>query len=842
MYERHASFAGGLLARKTSQGGSYVRPGNFVFGMGQHREPRTKAFKEIPDMRKLPAMRYSNSGGTAPAMNGGNSTLGGLSFALAGGTHNDPAAGSSGLSVQASTPSRVLAPKDQADSELAKVAATSRATGGPVAGERTEQRHIARKAALSGYARTANVSAGNAPVGDAFYGRKAKGYQERERTQMPLPAPTDAAEPEMARSHALPDGVSSGFLAQRSISFAYGHPVDQESRPRLPLTARSGTSGIIARQLQNNGSGGMAGRPLESYRLPSSRPASMGLMPGIAPSGGTPTGQITVHHGDGRVRHDEYVPHRLPVSSPMIATQRDTSSTQSSLRLAPMHLTGTSRLSGPTLQPLNSHLPRSPGKQPVGGGLPITRSVALQRLSKPGAPDTPSNLPDAAGVHMPLPQAHQHDDVPILRKTITQSAGSIMMSRDAAATGETGIVPHMDPLADPLATHPEPDPASHIPLQRAARIPQAQPLVQRLSGSESPWGRWEPSSPEAARHRNMPSSTRELFRPAPLHLTEAIRPSRMVSQSPPEPITSGIYASLYQANRHDLRQHGNRPLLRKTIAPSTGNIGINDFSATQDVADAMPRLDHSIARADQFSYFAELPPAPHGLGYSDANLRHKPAAAGNAQASGVLSAATAAFSATPSATPAIRRLAAGITGTRPVAQRHLQGNSHSIASIPERSPDARRKWATTRSTSHEGTGSSHAGVTLAADIEIAENHHGDGHYQEMRGAHSGWTPGTAGRPLVMTRRTSGQLMRATDDKASAPAYSLSSTTPEDRYGVVPAPHEGLREAHGASDRETPGIAAPSREPDPEEMAEQAWRIMVERLVIEQERRGLAKWP
>lgn len=820
-------------------------------------------------MQRLPAMRYSISGGTAPAMNGGNSIPGTLSFAPAGGTHNDPVTGSTGLSVQAkSTPPRVLSPEDQTGSGLAQVAATPKTTAGSLTFERTGQGHIARKAALSGYPQTANASANNAHVGDAFSGSNAKRYQGREGTESigtPLPVSMDAAAHGPARSHTLPDGISSRLLVQRSISFAYRYPVELESRPRLPLTARSGASGVIARQSQNNGSGGMAGRlhetshPLESFQVPPGQPASpeiirkrggsraisetepvsKGVMPDIAPSDGTPSGQIIVHHGDGRVRHDERALHRLPVSSPMITTRRNTSSTQSSLRLAPMHLTGASRLPELPLQPLNGRSHRSPEKQPVGDGLPGTGDIALQRLSKPGAPKTPSNLPDAAGIHMPPPQAHQYGSAPILRETITQSAGSIMTSRDAATIGGTGIVPHMDRLA----AHPKPDPASHILLQRAARISQAQPLVQRLPGNESPWGHWEPSNPGTARHRDMPSSVRELSRPAPLHLTKAIRLSRMVSQSPPELITREIHASLYQANRHDLRQPGNRPLLRKTVAPSTGNTEMNDFSATPDVADAMPRLDHSIARADRFSYFAELPPAPHGLRYSDADLRHKPAMAGNAQVSGVLSAATAAFSATPSATPAIRRLAAGISGMRPVAQRRLQSNSHPIASIPETSPGARRKWATTWPTGHEGTGSSHAGTALAADIEVAENLHGVGPSQEIPNVHSGWTPDAAGRPLVMTRRTSGQLMRTTGEMASAPAYSLSSATPEDRYGVVPAPHEGLREAHSTSDSKTPGIGAPSRgEPDPEEIAEQAWRIMVERLVIEQERRGLAKWP
>ncbi|MGH8683835.1 MAG: hypothetical protein ACREUM_00635, partial [Nitrosospira sp.] len=332
MYERHASFVDGPLARQINQARPYADTGKFVFGVDQDRGPRYIPAKGGPGMQGLPAMRYSVPGGS--------------SLMPTDGKPDDPLTGSAGLSTPPrSMLSRALAPEDRTGSGLAQVAAASKAEDGPVTIERTGQRHIAHKVALPGYSQTANRSANNTQVGDAFSESKAKGYQERERTQIPLPASMDAAEPGVARSNSLSDGVSSRMLVQRSIPFAFAHrhPVDLEPRPRLPLTSGSGVSGVIARQLQNNGSGGMAGQPLESYRLPSSRPASMGFIPGIAPSGGTPSGQITAHHGDGRIGRDERVLHRLPGISPMIATHRDALSTQSSLRWAPMHLPGISR-------------------------------------------------------------------------------------------------------------------------------------------------------------------------------------------------------------------------------------------------------------------------------------------------------------------------------------------------------------------------------------------------------------------------------------------------------------------------------------------------------------------
>ncbi|MGH8683742.1 MAG: hypothetical protein ACREUM_00165, partial [Nitrosospira sp.] len=181
-------------------------------------------------------------------------------------------------------------------------------------------------------------------------------------------------------------------------------------------------------------------------------------------------------------------------------------------------------------------------------------------------------------------------------------------------------------------------------------------------------------------------------------------------------------------------------------------------------------------------------------------------------------------------------------GTRPMMRRRLQNNLHSIASAPPTLPDAPHRRAIARSTSHRGASVGNAGAVVPADTRIADDQYAVGSYQETHGAYSGWTPGAAGRPLVIARRTSGQLMRASGDAASASAYSPLPATPEDRHGVVPAPREGLREIDGAPGSETFGITAPSQgEHDPEEIAEQAWRIMMERLVIEQERRGLAEW-
>lgn len=890
MHERHASFVGGLLSRKISQAASCSDPGKFVFGVNQGGGPRYGAGHGESPIQGLPVMRYGTSGDVGASRNGENTALGELSFAPPGGTHNDRVTGNAGLSVQAkSAPPHILAPEDRRGSALAEVAAMSKAGDNPVTVERTGQGHIARKAGLSAYSQTANASISNAQIDDPFSGSNVKGYHGLERTGTPLSVSMDAAAAASGpvTSRALPDVVSSRLPVQRSLSFSYS--LKPQSHPRSPLTLSLGTSGIIARQLQNNGSDRTASRLLESYQASLSRPASpeiirrrgrnravsetesgfesalpenlangrqgepvfSGSIWGI-PSGSTRSRQMTAHYGDGRVLH------RLPVSSPTIATRHGTLSIQSPLEPTSMHpVGGASRLSGPGLQPLNSDSRRPPEREPVGDGLPVIRSAPLQRLSGLYTSETLRNLPDtpgAPGVHI---SPHQYDNVQILREPITRSAGSVAMGRDAAATGGTDtILSPLSPLSptDRPSARTELDPAINIPL-RLAPIPQAQPVVRRPPGDESLWARWDPwNSSGAARRGNMPSSIRELSRPAPLHLTETIRPSRMVSQSPREPITSRIHGSLYQANRYDPRQHGYLPVLRKTIAPSTGNAGLSGFSATSDTATAVPGPDHSTTSIARFSNSAESHSLPRDAGPSGAVLMHAPTITGETRASDVLAGiatpAAATFGAMPSATPSIRRLAAGrlapgIAAAQTLAQRRIQNNARAIFPAPLALPHAAYRQAITGTGSggHEGTSSSHASIILATNTGIAENQQSVGAYQETRGVYRGWTPGAAGRPLVMARRTRDQLMRATGETAGISAYSPSSATSEDRYGVVPVSREGVREAHGAPGGETSGIAAPALgEPDPDEIAEQAWRIMTERLVIEQERRGLAKWP
>jgi hypothetical protein len=89
-----------------------------------------------------------------------------------------------------------------------------------------------------------------------------------------------------------------------------------------------------------------------------------------------------------------------------------------------------------------------------------------------------------------------------------------------------------------------------------------------------------------------------------------------------------------------------------------------------------------------------------------------------------------------------------------------------------------------------------------------------------------------------------QIMRLVDDADDRAIRSLPlarQEAPEERYGLVPAPHPVPGGVRGAPGSEVAAAESSIGKPDADEIAEQAWRLISERLVIEQERRGLAPW-
>lgn len=106
-------------------------------------------------------------------------------------------------------------------------------------------------------------------------------------------------------------------------------------------------------------------------------------------------------------------------------------------------------------------------------------------------------------------------------------------------------------------------------------------------------------------------------------------------------------------------------------------------------------------------------------------------------------------------------------------------------------------------------------------------------------AQSGGTARFNGRPLAILQRSQNRLMRTPSEGDGTLAIS---DHPEDRYGLV-SPSSGPVAAQSTQPSDAKKMPESKlAQPDLDETVEQAWRIMTERLVIEQERRGLAKWP
>lgn len=100
-------------------------------------------------------------------------------------------------------------------------------------------------------------------------------------------------------------------------------------------------------------------------------------------------------------------------------------------------------------------------------------------------------------------------------------------------------------------------------------------------------------------------------------------------------------------------------------------------------------------------------------------------------------------------------------------------------------------------------------------------------------------PGFFERPLAGFPRMQTRLMRASS--GTAIRTRPHDVPAEERYGVV-SPPGGESGGTRALTREMtfPSVSAPEAA-DPQATAEQTWRTIAERLVVEQERRGLAKW-
>jgi hypothetical protein len=101
---------------------------------------------------------------------------------------------------------------------------------------------------------------------------------------------------------------------------------------------------------------------------------------------------------------------------------------------------------------------------------------------------------------------------------------------------------------------------------------------------------------------------------------------------------------------------------------------------------------------------------------------------------------------------------------------------------------------------------------------------------------SGWAPHE--RPLVVLQRAQDKVVQALVQRDAIPA---APDRPEERYGLVSPPGQPGNATGARTGEGNKAQQSGAGQIDAEEIAEQVWRIMAERLVIEQERRGYAQW-
>jgi hypothetical protein len=98
--------------------------------------------------------------------------------------------------------------------------------------------------------------------------------------------------------------------------------------------------------------------------------------------------------------------------------------------------------------------------------------------------------------------------------------------------------------------------------------------------------------------------------------------------------------------------------------------------------------------------------------------------------------------------------------------------------------------------------------------------------------------GVSNFPVVVRR----VVERASTTAGDRPDTAVGGADqPEAIYGVVPGASAGRAEPPAAS-RTSADVDGRSNRSDPEEVGERAWQTVMDRLAVEQERRGFARWP
>ena len=444
---------------------------------------------------------------------------------------------------------------------------------------------------------------------------------------------------------------------------------------------------------------------------------------------------------------------------------------------------------------------RTPLQPQIRNGLPIHRTHALQRLSQVTAPDT----------HASPFRAHQYDNLLPLRKIIAQRSSSVASAYFASTPEATGSAPHGGQSV--TSTH-----IGHIPFNNTMTHPTG-----GIGGAQ----------------RAMQRSQRSLDAVTAPHTGISSRLSRLAFPLPPVAITGGSYLSLKQEHRF------NNPLASRPAGAQSAH-SLANLGMPPAIIRTISGINRSIGHADRSLSSAAPPLMIHGLESFGAEYAPVPGVATNPRASSTRDTAgtdTAPTAATASgsdpASHVIKRFTQNITGTPPMLRRLEKNLNPRFLPLSRASVGQTGPWTLTR----RPMTASNATASFIADTNLADSQQAARAFQGDSGTFNKSTPGAAARPLAMVQRMPAQLIRMSGERTSDEPYH---DFPEDRYGVVPAPYQVSRQVSDALPdkvgKASSKTVSPSGEPDSDEIAEHAWRSMMERLIIEQERRGLAKWP
>jgi hypothetical protein len=449
---------------------------------------------------------------------------------------------------------------------------------------------------------------------------------------------------------------------------------------------------------------------------------------------------------------------------------------------------------------------RTPLQRHIRNELPTYHTHALQRSSRITAPDIPAS---------PF-RAHRYDSLLALRKTIAQRTSSIASTPYlTSAPDAIGTASQVDqPLARTDIGHtPFFDTTPHL----IVGVTGAQPGMQRSQGS--------PSSAMA------------------LHTQLSSRLSRLASpSSPPDAFAGASYLSLKQGHRF------NKPLGSRPAGTQSAHI-LPGLSIPPAITSTTSRINRFIRYADRSLGFT-APLAINGLEVLGAGYSSVPGVTTNPRFSSAPDATgtdTAATATAPNAANAsgfdpashiIKRFTQNAAGALPMLRPLEKNLNPRFLPLSRASAGRTAPLAITR----QPMAASNASASSTVDANLAGSQQGARAIQRNSGTLSKSMPGAAERPLAIVQRTPAQLMRMPGEGNSDERYH---DLPADRHGVVPAPYQVSRQVSDTP----PGKAgmsgaavSPSGEPDTDAIAEHAWRSMMKRLIIEQERRGLAKWP